>query len=169
MVVATPGVNDVNDPALRNLPEALSPIEALFVTRFLLKQKQTNETYQTTPLERSQVRKSVESLDSEQFQLTTAERNEVYYELLMEVTSPKGAQHTPQELAQRVLQARSERAQNSAGAYTFAVLSVKVQSVRTEEINKVFRRAFSMKISEALALTDSSIELIGIPAPSKKE
>jgi hypothetical protein len=72
-------------------------------------------------------------------------------------------------LAQAILQARAEREQNSTRVYTFAVLDVRAQSERTEQINKVFRRAFSMKISEALALTDSSLELIGIPASLAKD
>jgi hypothetical protein len=169
LVVAAPGVDDPNDPASRTLPEVLSPVEAVFVTRFLLMQKEINESYQTTSLERSQVRKSVEALDPEQFPLSTLERRMIYGELLMEVANPNNAHHTAQDLARAILQARAEREKNSTQAVTRGVLTMRAQSERTEQINKVFRRAYSMKISEALALTDSSLELIGIPAPPKKD
>ena len=169
MIVSTPGVNDPNDPASRTLPEALSPIEAVFVTRYLLMQKQLSEAYLTTSLERSQVRKSVESLDPGQFPLSNVERRTIYNELLMEVANPNNAQHTAQDLARAILQARAEREKNSTRAVTTFVLTEMVQSERTEQINKVFRRAFSMKIKDALALTDSSLELIGIPAPPTKD
>jgi hypothetical protein len=169
MVVATPGVNDPNDPTSRTLPETLSPVEAVFVTRQLLIQKEISEAFQTTSLERSQVRKNVESLDPGQFPLSNIERITIYNLLLMEVADPNSARHTAQDFARAILQARAVREQNSTRAVTSHVLTQRVQSERTEQINKVFRRAYSMKISEALALTDSSLELIGIPAPSKKD
>jgi hypothetical protein len=167
IVVATPEATGASDPDSRKLTEVLSPIEAVFVTRYLLMQKQLSEMYQTTPSERSQVRKAVESLDSRQFQLSAVERNTIYYILLTEVSNPSSDRHSAQELAQRIVQARELQAQNSTRAETRFVLSGRVQSARMEQINTVFRRAFSMKISDALALADDSLELIGIPATSK--
>jgi hypothetical protein len=169
LVVATSEVNEANDPAARKLPEALSPVEAVFVTRFLIMQKEINESFQTTPSERSQVRKTVDGLDPGQYRLSTEERNAIYYELLTEVSNPRSAQHTAEDLAQAIVQTRAEREQNSTRAVTRGVLTMRVQSERTERIRQVFHRAYGMKISEGLELTDRSLELIGIPAASAKD
>lgn len=135
MVVATPGVSDPNDPASRTLPEALSPIEAVFVTRNLLIQKQISDSYLTTSSERSQARKSVESLDPGEFPLSNIERRTIYFELLTEVANPNNAQHTPQDLARAILQARAEREKNATRAVTRGVLIARaLRSARNRSI-----------------------------------
>ncbi len=139
--------------------DKLSPIEAVFVTRQLIMQKEINEAFQTTPAERLEVKKSIEAVEGGGVVLTPEERGMLRYALLQQ----KGAEKTPvesaEEIAAQIVKSRSEREKGTLrGAYLIA----RVVSPRTTEIGKAFRRAYTMKISDGLTLTDSSLELLGI-------
>jgi hypothetical protein len=63
-----------------------------------------------------------------------------------------------EEIAARIVKSRSER-ENGKTRVAFLIGSVKP---RMTEITKAFQRAYTMKITDGLALADSSLELLGI-------
>jgi len=139
--------------------DKLSPIEAVFVTRYLIMQKEINELYQTTSAERLEVKKSIEAVVAGGIDLTLEERGALRDFLLRQKGGEKTPVESAEEIAARIVKSRSEREE---GKTRGAILGVRAASPRTTEIGKAFRRAYSMKISDGLALTDSSLELLGI-------
>ena len=135
----------------------MSPVEAIFVTRFLIMQKENNEFSQITHTERTNIKVRIEKLAEAGFQLTPRQRGEVRVALIEQTLHPEKPQLSPEELAARVLQ-QGERAKNHATAYVLTAIS----SSRYNEMQDVFRRASTMKVSDALALTNKSLELLGI-------
>src|SRR6185369_2356943 len=55
----------------------MSPLEAVFVTRFLIMQKEINESSQITPDERAEIKIRINKLAEAEFHLTPQERGEV--------------------------------------------------------------------------------------------
>jgi hypothetical protein len=137
--------------------DKLSPIEAVFVTRQLIMQKEINEAYQTTPAERLEIKKSIEAVEGGGVVLSREERGWLRYTLLQQKGTEKAPAMSAEEIAAQIVKSRSAK-----GTLRGAYLIARVASPRTTEIGKAFRRAYSMKISDGLALTDSSLELLGI-------
>ena len=135
----------------------MSPLEAVFVTHFLIMQKEINESSQITPAERADVKMRIKKLAETGFQLTSRQRGEVMTALIEQNLHPEKPQLGAEELAARTRQ-QSERPKNYATAYLVAGIS----SSRYNEMQDVFRRAYTMKMSDALALTNRSLELLGI-------
>lgn len=135
----------------------MSPLEAVFVTRFLIMQKEINEFSQITRAERADIKSRIEKLSGSGFQLTSRERGEVMTALIEQNLHPEKPQLGAEELAERVQQQR-DRAKNHATAYLVAGIA----SSRYNEMQDVFRRAYIMKVSDALALTNRCLELLGI-------
>ena len=101
--------------------DKLSPIEAVFVTRNLITQKEHNEAFQTTRVERIEVKKSIEAVENEGVALSREERGWLRYMLLQQ----KGAEKTPvesaEEIAAQIVKSRSEREKGTLrGAYLIA-------------------------------------------------
>ncbi|MFY9619861.1 MAG: hypothetical protein WAQ99_08610 [Pyrinomonadaceae bacterium] len=135
----------------------MSPLEAVFVTRFLIMQKQNNQFSQITRAERADIKISIKKLAEAGFQLTSRERAEVMMALIEQTLHPEKPQLSAQELAERAQQQRN-RPRNQGAAYLVAGHS----SSRYNEMQDVFFRAYRMKVSDALALTNSCLELLGI-------
>ena len=135
----------------------MSPLEAVFVTRFLIMQKEINESSQTTRAERADIRLRIKKLAEGGFQLTPRQRGAVMMALIEQNLHPEKPQLSAEELAARAQQIR-EQPKNHATAYLVAGIS----SSRYNEMQEVFRRAYTMKLSDAVALTNRSLELLGI-------
>ena len=135
----------------------MSPLEAVFVTRFLIMQKEINESYQITRAERADIKMQIKKLPEAGFQLTSRQRGEVMRALIGQNLHPEKPQLSAEELASRA-QPESEVMKNHATPY----LVVGISSSRYNEMQDVFRRLYSMKVSDAVALTDKSLELLGI-------
>jgi hypothetical protein len=132
----------------------MSPLEALYVTHFLIMQKQINQSSQITPAERAELKARVKRLEEEGFRLTQPERGEVMRALIEQKLDPEKPQVTAEELARRVQQQRAE------GARTFLI--GRRSTVRDVEMQDVFRRAYRMKVGDAIALANRSLDLLGI-------
>src|SRR6266540_1240399 len=124
----------------------MSPLEAVYVTRFLIMQKETNESSLITPTERADLRATIKKLTDSGFQLTWRERNAVMAALI------------GQELATRARQQTAEQTTNQTRVF----LSAGPSSSRYQEMQEVFHRAYTMKVSDAVVLTNRSFELLGI-------
>ena len=135
----------------------MSPLEALFVTRFLIMQKEDNSSSQVTSTERAEIKARVNKLDEKGFQLTWQERGQVRMALIEQMLFPEKPQLTAEELATRVLQQRTEQTKQAR-----AVLMERTSSARDAEMQEVFRRASKMKVSDGIALANRSLELLGI-------
>lgn len=136
----------------------MSPLEAVYVTRFLIMQKEINEFSQITRAERAEIKARVKKLAEGGFQLTLQERGAVMTALIEQKLHPEKPQRTAEELVTRARQQMAERANNQARAY----LTGGPSSSRYKEMQEVFQRARTMKVSDALALTNRSLELLGI-------
>jgi hypothetical protein len=135
----------------------MSPLEAVFVTRFLIMQKQNNQFSQITRAERADIKISIKKLAEAGFQLTSRERGEVMTALIEQTLHPEKPQLSAQEVAERAQQQRN-RPRNQGASYLVAGHS----SSRYNEMQDVFFRAYRMKVSDALALTNRCLELLGI-------
>jgi hypothetical protein len=136
----------------------MSPLEAVYVTRFLIMQKEINESYLVTPTERAETKATIKKLTDSGFHLTWMERNAVMSALIGQKLHPEKPQLTVEELAARARQQTAEQSQNQ----TKAVLSAGPSSSRYQEMQAVFQRAYTMKVSDAVALTNRSLALLGI-------
>lgn len=135
----------------------MSPLEAMFVTRFLIMQKEINEFSQITPDERAEIKIRIDKLTEAGFHLTTQERRELMRALIKQTVHPEKTQLSAEELAQQVQQQRG-LPKNRASVYLLAGNS----SSRYNKMQDLFRRAYTMKMSDAIALTNRSFELLGI-------
>jgi len=136
----------------------MSPIEAVYVTRFLIMQKETNESSLITPTERAELKATINKLTDSGFHLTWRERNAVMAALIGQKLHTETPQLTVEELATRARQQTVEQAKNQTRIF----LSAGPSSSRYKEMQEVFHRAYSMKGSDALTLTNRSLELLGI-------
>ena len=137
----------------------MSPLEALYVTRFLIMQKEMSEFSLLTTEERAEVKTAVNKLKENGVRLTLRERAEVMMALTAQKLYPEKAQLTAEELAAEARRRSAERGNNRAG--TFLRLGGP-STIRYEEMQEVFHRAYRMKVSDALELASRSIELLGI-------
>ena len=135
----------------------MSPLEAVFVTRFLILQKEINEFAQITSSERADLNTRIEQLVDAGFQLTAPQRREVMTALIEQHLRPDKPQLSAEELAARAQQ----RINPPKGSVTH-VLVARIASSRYNEMQKVFRRASTMNVSDAIALTNKSLTLLGI-------
>jgi len=137
----------------------MSPLEAVYVTRFLIMQKEMSEFSLLTTEERAEVKTAVNKLKENGVQLTLRERAEVMMALTEQKLYPEKAQLTAGELAAEARRRSAERENNRAGTF----LQFRGPStIRYTEMQEVFHRAYRMKVSEALELASRSIELLGI-------
>jgi len=136
----------------------MSPLEAVYVTRFLIMQKETNESSLITPTERAELKATIKKLTDSGFQLTWRERNAVMAALIGQKLHAETPQLTVEELATRARQQTAEQPKNQTRVF----LSAGPSSSRYKEMQEVFHRAYTMKASDALTLTNRSLELLGI-------
>jgi hypothetical protein len=137
----------------------MSPLEAVYVTRFLIRQKEMSEFSLLTTEERAEVKTAVNKLMENGVRLTRIERAEVMMALTEQKLYPEKAQLTAEELAAGARRRSAERENNRAG--TFLRFGGPA-TIRYEEMQEVFHRAYRMKVSDALELASRSIELLGI-------
>jgi hypothetical protein len=132
----------------------MSPLEALYVMRFLIMQKEINPWSQTTPAERTEVKARVNQLGEKGFQLNLRQRGEVRTALIEQKLYPERPQLTAEELATRLQQQKAEQSR--------FVLMSRPSSARDAEMQEVFRRASKMKLTDAIVLVNKSLDLLGI-------
>jgi hypothetical protein len=137
----------------------MSPLEAVYVARFLIRQKETSEFSLLTTEERAEVKTAVNKLKGNGVRLTRRERAEVMMALTEQKLYPEKAQLTAEELAAEARRRSAERENNRAGTF---LRFVGPSTIRYEEMQEVFHRAYTMKVSDALELASRSIELLGI-------
>ena len=137
----------------------MSPLEAVYVTRFLIMQKEFSEFSLLTTEERADVKTSINKLKESGVRLTLRERAEVIMALTEQKLYPKKAQLSAEELAAEAQRRSAEQEKNQAG--TFLQLGGP-STIRYKEMQEVFHRAYRMKVSDALELASRSMELLGI-------
>ena len=136
----------------------MSPLEAVYVTRFLIMQKEINESYLITPTERGETKATIKKLTDSGFHLTWMERNAVMAALIGQKLHPENPQLTVEELAARARQQTADQSKNQTRVF----LSAGPSSSRYKEMQEVFHRAYTMKVIDAVALTNRSLALLGI-------
>jgi len=137
----------------------MSPLEAVYVTRFLIRQKEMSEFSLLTTEERAEVKTAVNKLKENGVRLTLRERAEVMMALTKQKLYPEMARLTAEELAAEARRRSAERENNRAGTF---LQFEGPSTIRYEEMQEVFHRAYRMKVSDALELASRSIELLGI-------
>ena len=121
-------------------------------------QKETNESSLITPTERAELKATIKKLTDSGFQLTWRERNAVMAALIGQKLHTETPQLTVEELATRAQQQTAEQTKNQTRVF----LSAGPSSSRYKEMQEVFHRAYTMKVSDAVVLTNRSFELLGI-------
>jgi hypothetical protein len=137
----------------------MSPLEAVYVTRFLIMQKETSEFSLLTTEERAEVKTAANKLKEKGIQLTWIEMAEVIRVLTEQKLYPEKPQLTADELAADAQRRSAERDNNRTG--TFLRFEGPL-TPRYKEMQEVFDRAYRMKVSDALELANRAIELLGI-------
>lgn len=135
----------------------MSPLEAVYVTRFLIMQKEINESSLLTPTERAEIRAEIEKLRGAGILLTRRQRGAVMSALIDQKLNPEKPQQTAEELA-----ARARQVPEQTNIEYRAVLSAGPSSPRYKEMQDVVHRAYTMKVSDAVVLANRSLELLGI-------
>src|SRR5262249_41678102 len=135
----------------------MSPLEAVYVTRFLIMQKEISEFSQLTSEERAELKTAINKLKEKGVRLTWQERREVMQALIEQKLRPQTPQLTVEELAGLSQRQSVEQAKNQTTAYT---LSFGASTPRYAEMQTVFHRAYTMKMRDSLSLTNRSLELL---------
>jgi hypothetical protein len=135
----------------------MSPLEAIYVAQALIVQKEINEYFQLTQSERAELKSTLRRLD-DQFRFTPEERAGVAMALIQQKLNGRAPRRTPEELAALAKQRTAEQ----GGGTPQATLSVRPSSPRQAEMQEVLRRANSMKVKEALDLTDRLLGVLGV-------
>ena len=136
----------------------MSPLEAVYVTYYLIKQKEINPSTLLTPSERMEIKTAIKKLEDKGYHLTPTEQWIVSMKLTDQKLNPDEPRLTPEELATEAQQQTAERQKSGRNSF----LTARSISPREKEIRAAFRRAYQLDISDALALTKSSLELLGI-------
>jgi hypothetical protein len=137
----------------------MSPLEAVYVTRFLIQQKEFSEFSLLTTEERADVKAAINKLKESGVRLTWRERAEVIMALTWQKLYPEKIQLSAEELVAEAQRRSAEQENNRAGTFLqFGGPS----TIRYKEMQEVFHRAYRMKVSDALELASRSMELLGI-------
>jgi hypothetical protein len=137
----------------------MSPLEAVYVTRFLIMQKESSEFSLLTTEERAEVKATLNELKEQGLRLTFRERAEVMIALTDQKLYPEKPQLTAKRLAAEAQRRSAERENTRTGTF----LRFEGPSTpRYQEMQEVFLRAYRMKMSEAVELASRAIELLGI-------
>jgi hypothetical protein len=137
----------------------MSPLEAVYVTRFLIMQKETSEYSLLTTEERAEVKTAINELKETGRPLTWLERAKVMRTLVEQKLYPEKPQLTAEELASQARRQSAERKNDQTGTF---LLFEGPSTIRYMEMQDVFHRAYRMKVSDALELANKAIELLGI-------
>jgi len=137
----------------------MSPLEAVYVTRFLIMQKELSEFSLLTTEERAEVKTAINDLKEKGFRLTWQERAVVLRALTEQKLHPEKPQLTAEELASQARRQSAELERNRTGTL---VLFEGPSTMRYKGMQEAFHRAYSMKVGDALELANRSIELLGI-------
>jgi hypothetical protein len=137
----------------------MSPLEAVYVTRFLIMQKGTSEFSLLTTEERAEVKAEINKLKQNFQALTWLEQAVVMRALVEQKLYPDKPKLTAEELASQARRQSSERKNNQTGTF---LLYEGPTTIRFMEMQDVFHRAYKMKVSDALELASKAIELLGI-------
>lgn len=137
----------------------MSPLEAVYVTRFLIMQKEISEFSLLTTEERAEVKTAVNKLKENGHSLTWRERAEVFRVLTERKLYPEKPQLTAEELAAEAQRRSAERENNRTGTF---LRFEGPATPRFMEMQEVFDRAYRMNVSDALELANRAIELLGI-------
>jgi hypothetical protein len=136
----------------------MSPIEAVYVTHHLITQKEFSDFSLLTTEERADVKKAINTLKESGARLTWREQADVMAALTEQKLRPEMAQLTVEALAAKARRRRAKPDNNRTETLTFYAPSTK----RQKEMQKVFDRAYRMKVTDAMELASKSIELLGI-------
>lgn len=136
----------------------MAPLEAVYVTRFLIMQKETSEFSLLTTEERAEVKRAIKKLKEKGLRAPSREWGEVMRALIEQKLYPEKPQLTAEELASQALQS-AERENNRTGTF---LRFEQPSTIRYKEMHDVFHRAYTMKVSDALELANSSIKFLGI-------
>jgi hypothetical protein len=137
----------------------MSPLEAVYVTHFLIMQKAGSGFSLLTTDERAEVKTAINKLRGAGLLLTLRERGEVMMALTDQKLHPEKAQLTAEELAAEARRRSAERENDRGGTF---LRFEGPSTTRYMEMQEVFHRAYTMKVSDALELASRSIELLGI-------
>lgn len=139
--------------------QLMSPLEAVYVTRFLIQQKEFSEFSLLTTEERADVKTAINKLKESGVRLTWRERAEVMMALTEQKLYPEKSHLTAEELAAEAQRRSAEQENNQAGRF---LQLWEPSTSRHKEMQEVFHRAYRMKVSDALELANRSMELLGI-------
>jgi hypothetical protein len=139
---------------------SMSPLEAIYVTAFLIWQKQHSPYSLFTQAERAEIEASLQRLQTDGFELTQEERANVRMALIEQRIYPNRPQLMPEDIAERVKQ--HSREQGGSRIEGRARLIVRPSTPRQEEMQAVVRRANSLNIRDALDLAHRSLDTLDI-------
>jgi hypothetical protein len=147
-----PGISYTVDPLM-------SPLEAVYVTRLLIMQKEHSEFSLLTTEERAEIKTAVDKLKEMGVRLTLRERAEVMMALTEQKLYPEKHQQRAEELAAEAQRRSAERENTRTGTF---LRFERPLTPRFKEMQEVFDRAYRMNVSDALELANRAIELLGI-------
>src|SRR5262249_44685183 len=118
----------------------MSPLEAVFVTHFLIMQKEINESFQITLAERAEIKLRINKLQKAGCQLASRQVGEGRRALIR-----KNLHHKTPELSGGEWGGRAQREGKAMKNPATPYLLASIASTRYNEMQDVFRRAYTMK------------------------
>ncbi len=124
-------------------------------------QKEISEYSILTHRKKAEVRTAINGLKEKGLKLSWQERAEAIRALTEQKLYPAKPQLTAEELASQARRLSAERENNGQkrGSLFFYMRGLQRSDL---EMQEVFHRAYSMKVSDALELASRAIELLGI-------
>ena len=140
-----------------HINSSMSPIEAVYFALTLISQKELNPCYQLTVDERSEVETTLKALETGGLS-SPKERGGLRLALCNREADPDKLHLTPEQLAAEVKIYSDLRKPIEGKPY----LLISPSSARSQEMQVVFRRAYSMKLDDAIAMMNQSLDLLGV-------
>lgn len=136
---------------------SMSPIEAVYFTLALISQKELNPCYQLTADERSEVEATLKALETEGLS-SPKERGGLRLALCNREADPDKLHLSPEQLAAEVKIYSDLRKPIEGKPY----LLLSPSSARSQEMQAVFKRAYSTRLDDAIVLMNQSLDLLGV-------
>ena len=156
-----PSLAAMTEAQRKSLPlqinSSMSPIEAVYFTLTLISQKELNPCYQLTADERSEVETTLKALETEGLS-SPKERGGLRLALCNREADPDKLHLTPEQLAAEVKIYSDLRKPIEGKPY----LLLSPSSARSQEMQTVFKRAYSTKLDDAIVLMNQSLDLLGV-------
>lgn len=151
--------SEAQDKVQTVISPTMSPLEAAYVINYLILQKKRNEWYQLTQEERAEIKRTLQQLNDDKFQLSPEQRARVGIMLTQQKAFKESSPRSLEDILKAV---RNSTAPAAEGTKADEARLVSYDSPRAKEMQDVFQKAAALNSREALDLANRALNLLGL-------